>query len=152
MSENARRIVAIVAGVVLCAVAFTLALTHSLEFAVSGRLRDVLGSLPPREHAAYMRLISHLPIYEDPAAWFVRKAASVVFFGTVGAVARIVAGRRITSASRALLVVVGAAVAMSLAIEIYEYPESIGDEAFDLACGAVGGLIAAGAMKLFRAL
>jgi len=147
MSRKVRRVVIIVGGVAFCLLAFWLAHTRSFEFAVAEHVRDALHSLPA---PLVMAVLTHLPINEDPAAWIVRKAASVGFFAIVGVLARALAGGRIVQRSKREWLVFGAAVAMSAAIEIYERPEPADDVLFDLACGAVGGIIGVLALRLFR--
>jgi hypothetical protein len=152
MTRSTRRAAVVIVGIAFCLLAFYLALTRSFEFAIAAYVRGALNGMPPPAHALVASVLSHLPVDEDPAAWIVRKAASIAFFGTVGVLARVVAGRRLTSpASRAGLVV-AAAIAMSGAIEVYERPEPLDDIAFDLICGAVGGLGGVLALRLFRKL
>jgi len=143
------RVVLAVAGAAFCLLAFRLAFTRSFEYAVAQPVRSFLHSLPT---PLVVSVLSHLPVNEEPAAWIVRKLASIVFFGIVGVVVRGIAGGRVRSASKRAWLVVIAAVAMSAAIEIYEWPEAIGEEAFDLGCGAVGGAIGVFALRLFRRL
>ena len=74
--------------------------------------------------------------------WVARKAGSVVYFGIIAVFVLALRKRKPASLGGALLVTVVAAVAMSAIVEILEFPEEIGDEIFDLGCGACGGLIA----------
>jgi hypothetical protein len=150
VTPSRRRLLVLAAAVAFCGAAFYFALTRTLEFAVASHLRYLIDGLSPTGRATFVAVISHLPVDEDPAAWIVRKAASIVFFGSVGAMARVFAADRVKSARSEALLVVGAAFVMSLAIEIYEYPETLGNEAFDLTCGLVGGLLALAAIRLFR--
>lgn len=152
MTVKARRAAAWVGGAAFCLLAFYLALTRSFEFAVANYVRVLLNALPAPAHAIVTTVLSHLPVDEDPAAWIVRKAASVVFFGIVGVTARIVASRRFASSSVRGWLVVAAAVLMSAAIEAYEWPESVGDITFDLLCGLAGGGLAVLVLRVFRKL
>jgi hypothetical protein len=152
MKRTVRRAAIVVASVAFCLLAFYLALTRSFEFAVAGYVRDALNGMPAPAHAFVASILSHLPVDEDPAAWIVRKAASIVFFGIVGVLARVVAGRRVKSRAGRAWLVIAAAIAMSGAIEIYERPEPLDDIAFDLTCGAVGGLGGVLTLRLFRRL
>jgi hypothetical protein len=149
MSRTVRRVVLALGGIAFCLLAFRLAFTRSFEFGVAQYVRDFLHGLPAPFVTA---VLSHLPVNEDPAAWIVRKAASVVFFGVVGVLARALVGGRIGEAANRAWLVIGAALAMSAAIEIFEWPEPIGDVAFDLVCGVAGGIIAVLALRLFRRL
>lgn len=149
MNPTTRRVILALAGIAFCLFAFRLAFTRSFEFAVAQYVRDYLHGLPAPLVAA---VLSHLPVNEDPAAWIVRKLASIVFFAVVGMLARAVAGGSIGKAANRGWLIVGAAVAMSAAIEIYEWPESTAEVAFDLVCGAVGGLIGVLVLRLFRRL
>jgi hypothetical protein len=149
MSPTVRRVLLVLGGIAFCLLAFRLAFTRSFEFGVAEYVRGFLHGLPAPFVTA---VLSHLPVNEDPAAWIVRKAASVVFFAVVGALARALAGRRIGKASSRASLVIAAATAMSAALEIYEWPEPIGEVAFDLVCGVVGGVIAALILRLFRRL
>ena len=148
MNRTARRAAVWIAGIGFCLLAFYLALTRSFEFAVAAYVRGALNGLPAPVHAFVASALSHLPVDEDPAAWIVRKAASIVFFGIVGVIASIIAGRRLTSPRSRGWLVFGAAIAMSGAIEIYERPEPLDDIVFDLICGAAGGLCGVLALRL----
>lgn len=152
MTRHRWRVLAWVGGIALCGVAFYLAATRSFEFAVAGVVRDMLRALPPSGQAMAHVVFSHLPVDEDPAAWLVRKAASVIFFGIVAVLARVVAGGRVRTRSARSWLVLAAGVGMSAAIEVYEWPEPFGDIAFDLACGLIGGLLALLALRLLRRL
>ncbi len=142
MTPAWRRVLVWGGAAAFCALAFYLALTRSLEFGAAGIVRALLRALPPGGQETMHVVFAHLPVDEDPAAWVVRKLASVVFFAAIGVIARIVAGRRARTRAQAVLVAFAGAIGMSAAIEAYEYPEAFGDVAFDLACGAVGGLLA----------
>jgi len=149
MSRTWRRVVLALAGIGFCLLAFRLAFTRSFEFAVAQYVRDALHALPA---PAVTAVLSHLPVNEDPAAWLVRKLASIVFFFVVGVLARAVAGGQIKKAANRAWLVVGAATAMSAALEIYEWPEPVGEVLFDLCCGVVGGIIGVLVLRLFRRL
>jgi len=81
MSVTARRVALVIGGVAFCLLAFWLAHTRSFEFAVAALVRDSLHALPAPFVTA---VLTRLPINEDPAAWLVRKAASIGFFAIVG--------------------------------------------------------------------
>ena len=153
MTARRRRNAALwIGAIAFCALAFYLALTRSFEFTVAGMLRGLLSGLSPSARARVAAVLSHLPVDEDPAAWIVRKAASVVFFGIVGALARVLLGRRLRTAAARGMLVVAAAVAMSGFVEWYERPEPLGDIVFDLSCGLAGGLLAVILLRLSRRL
>jgi hypothetical protein len=84
----------------------------------------------------------HLPVYGPSSIWIARKSGSIVYFGIVGLFVLALRKRRATSLSETLLVTLVAGVGMSTIVEIFEWPEGFGDELFDLACGALGGLAA----------
>ena len=146
MKPALRRTVVWTGAVAFCLLAFYLALTRSFEFAVAVYVRELLHRLPT---PLVTSVLSHLPVNEEPAAWLVRKGASIAFFGVVGVLARVIAGRRLSSRSRTWSVL-AAAVAMSCLVEVYERPEPFDDIAFDLTCGAAGGLLAVAALRTFR--
>ena len=141
MTRGARRALIWGGTTLFCAVAFYLAATRRLEFALANVVRYGLRHLPPSGQEAMHVLFAHLPVDEDPSAWLVRKAASVVFFGAIGCVACVAARRRVRPGLPAALLALGASVGMSAAIEVYEWPEPAADIAFDLVCGALGGLL-----------
>ncbi|MBC5805404.1 MAG: hypothetical protein DLM53_03050 [Candidatus Eremiobacter antarcticus] len=83
-----------------------------------------------------------LPIYGKTPVWLVRKVGSVFYFGIVGLFA-VALRRRVTQTTLGVFTVtILAAVAMSAIIEAFEFPEEIDDVILDLACGAVGGVMA----------
>ena len=92
----------------------------------------------------------HLPVYGEPSQWLARKAASVAYFGVVGLFVLAVRRRRAASLRETLAVAIVSAVGMSAIVEIFEWPEDVADQVFDLASGALGGVIAAIAWWLWR--
>lgn len=82
-----------------------------------------------------------LPIYGPTGQWLARKGASIVYFGVVGVFVLALRRRKATSLGEILVVTTVAAVAMSAIIEIFELPEELPDQIFDLLCGALGGLV-----------
>lgn len=82
-----------------------------------------------------------LPIYGDTGPWIARKAGSVVYFGAVGLFVLAFWRRKALSLWQTLAVTVLSGMAMSTLVEIFEYPEELYDELFDVACGALGGII-----------
>jgi uncharacterized membrane protein SirB2 len=99
-------------------------------------------ALPAPAKAVLRKGREILPIYGAASDWVVRKSASIVYFGIVGLFALAARRRRPETLRETLLVTVLAGVGMSLIVEILEWPEALGSEIFDLACGAVGGVIA----------
>lgn len=81
-----------------------------------------------------------LPIYGPAGQWFARKTASVIYFGIVGVFVLAMRRRKITTLRQTLITSMLAATAMSAVIEIFELPEELADQVFDLLCGAAGGL------------
>jgi hypothetical protein len=150
VTQTQRRLLILAGAVIFCGVAFHLAQTRTFEFGIASWFRGMLDSMPPPARARLTAVLSHLPVDEDPAAWMVRKAASIVFFGAFGAMSRFIAGDRFSTAAGSAWLVIGSAVGISAAIEIFEYPESAREIAFDLACGLAGGLLAFGLLRLFR--
>ena len=82
-----------------------------------------------------------LPVYGPTGQWLARKGASVVYFGVVGLFVLTLRRRKPGSLGQTLLVTVASGVAMSAIIEVFEFPEEIADQIFDLCCGALGGLV-----------
>lgn len=152
MTRPVRRAIVWILAIAFCLLAFYLAMTRSFEFGVADFLRWMLHDLPRPFHVAFLRIVRRLPVSEDPAAWAVRKAASIVFFGAVGVLARILASRRVRSSRGRALLVVSGAVLMSAAIEAYEWPEPLDDVALDLICGLIGGGLGVLGLKLARRL
>ena len=81
-----------------------------------------------------------LPIYGTTGQWLARKGASIVYFGVVSMLVWAAKRRKPTTLASTLLITVIAGTLMSAVIELLELPEEIGDQIFDLACGATGGL------------
>lgn len=82
-----------------------------------------------------------LPIYGDTGPWLARKAGSVIYFGAVGVFVLALWRRKTLSPWQILAVTVLSGMAMSVLVEAFEYPEELSDELFDVACGALGGII-----------
>ena len=91
-----------------------------------------------------------LPVYGHASQWLARKAASVAYFGIVGVFVLALRKRRAASLREVLLVTVVSGIVMSAIVEVFEWPEEIADQVFDLGCGALGGVIAGIAWWLFR--
>ena len=92
----------------------------------------------------------HLPVYGHASQWLARKAASIVYFGIVGVFVLALRKRRAASLRETLVVTVVSGIVMSAIVEVFEWPEEIADQVFDLACGALGGAIAGIMWWLFR--
>lgn len=82
-----------------------------------------------------------LPIYGPTGQWLARKGASVVYFGVVGLFVLAMRRRKAVTLGQILLVTVTSGVVMSAIVELLQLPEELTNQIFDLACGAVGGLI-----------
>ncbi len=91
-----------------------------------------------------VRIRRRIPAGTSLAAWSVRKALSIVFFGIAGALS-IALVRRGTGpiTAKQTLVSIAAATLLSAIIELGQAPESRGDVVLDLFCGVLGGLGAA---------
>jgi hypothetical protein len=83
-----------------------------------------------------------LPVYGNASQWLARKGASVAYFGVVGLFVLLLRKRRPASLTETLFVTVLGGVGMSAIVEIFEWPEELTDQLFDLGCGALGGVIA----------
>jgi hypothetical protein len=92
----------------------------------------------------------HLPVYGEASQWLARKAASVAYFGIVGLFVVALRRRRAASLKETLIVTVISGVGMSAIVELFEWPEEVADQVFDLACGALGGVVAGVAWWPFR--
>lgn len=91
-----------------------------------------------------------LPVYGNASQWLARKAASVAYFGIVGVFVLMLRRRRAASLREVLVVTVVSGIVMSAIVEVFEWPEELADQVFDLGCGALGGLIAGIAWWLLR--
>ena len=132
-------IVFVIAGIALASThGFEHWAGRALEKAAPAARRDI--PIPAKRVLRETR--ERLPVYGSTSVWLARKSASVVYFGVVGLFVLAVRRRTAASLVEALLVTVTAGVGMSAVIEIFEFPEELADVVFDLACGALGGLIA----------
>jgi len=82
-----------------------------------------------------------LPIYGPTGQWIARKAGSVVYFGVVGVFVLAIRRRKTRTFMQVLATTTLSGVAMSAIIELFELPEELADQVFDLLCGALGGVI-----------
>ena len=106
--------------------------------------------VPPPVKKILRESREHLPVYGEASRWLARKAASVAYFGIVGLLVLVLRRRRVASLRETLVVAVVGGVGMSAIVEIFEWPEDVADQVFDLACGALGGVIAGIAWWLWR--
>lgn len=131
-------IIFVVAGIVVAA-------THTFETWAGRELSEAAPSARKVVPAPAKKVLHEtrelLPVYGATSVWLARKSASVIYFGAVGVFILALRKRKPTSLLGTLLVTVISGVAMSAVIEIVEFPEELADEIFDLACGALGGVL-----------
>ena len=90
-----------------------------------------------------LKVRRHLPVYGSFGSWLIRKAGSVLIFGTVGYVAILLSRRGRPLDSNSTWIPLAAATGFSALVEWLQWPEEFGDIALDIGCGVLGGALAA---------
>ena len=146
LDQRARRRIVWLLAVVFVMIGVYLAASHRFENWAGEALRQAAPTarrvIPSPAKKILRKGVEHLPVYGETSTWVARKSGSVVYFSIVALLALVIRKRRPTSLGETLLVTIAAGIGMSTIVEIFEWPEDLGDELFDLGCGAVGGLVA----------